>query len=47
MADEASTAGTSSCQVTGGESLESTIEINIKTLDSKIYTFQVDKDVCF
>lgn len=44
MADEASIAGTSSCHVPS-ESLESTIEINIKTLDSKIYTFRVNKDM--
>ncbi|XP_020248301.1 large proline-rich protein BAG6 isoform X1 [Asparagus officinalis] len=42
MADEASTADAGSLT---GENLESTVEINIKTLDSKIYTFRVGKDM--
>ncbi|XP_008788002.2 ubiquitin-like domain-containing protein CIP73 isoform X1 [Phoenix dactylifera] len=44
MADETLNEGTSSSQPTG-ESSESTIEINIKTLDSQIYTFRVNKDM--
>lgn len=44
MADETLNEGTSSSQSTG-ESSESTIEINIKTLDSQIYTFRVNKDM--
>lgn len=44
MADETLNEGTSSSQASG-ESSESTIEINIKTLDSQINTFRVNKDV--
>ncbi|XP_010907120.1 uncharacterized protein [Elaeis guineensis] len=44
MADETLNEGTSSSQSTG-ESSEPTIEINIKTLDSQIYTFRVNKDM--
>lgn len=44
MADPQSIDGPSTSQVSG-ESSESTVELNIKTLDSQIYTFQVDKNV--
>lgn len=34
------------CSVQGiGESSDSTIELNVKMLDSRVYTFRVNKDV--
>uniref|UniRef100_A0A5B6ZTG7 Ubiquitin-like domain-containing protein n=1 Tax=Davidia involucrata TaxID=16924 RepID=A0A5B6ZTG7_DAVIN len=42
MADQQSTEGSGTSGVCGG-STESIVELNIKTLDSQIYTFQVDK----
>lgn len=44
MADETLNEGTSSSQSTGERS-ESTIKINVKTLESQIYTFLVNKDM--
>lgn len=44
MADPQSIDGPSTSQVSD-ESSESTVELNIKTLDSQIYTFEVDKNV--
>lgn len=44
MAEEASIAGTNPHQTTV-EGPEAAIEINIKTLDSKIYTFRVNRDM--
>lgn len=41
MADESSVQESSSSEVTGG----STIELNVKTLDSQTYTFRVEKNV--
>ncbi|XAR64246.1 hypothetical protein NMG60_11024515 [Bertholletia excelsa] len=43
MAEQHSTVGSSTSDV-GGESLE-LVELNIKTLDSQIYSFQVDKNM--
>ncbi|KAL7244706.1 hypothetical protein ACSBR2_000139 [Camellia fascicularis] len=44
MADQHSIEGSSTTDV-GGESAESMVELNIKTLDSQIYSFQVDKNM--
>lgn len=44
MADQHSNEGSSAGNVSG-ESSDSTVKLNIKTLDSQIYTFQVDKNV--
>lgn len=44
MADQHSNEGSSAGNVSG-ESSDSTVELNIKTLDSQIYTFQVDKNM--
>ncbi|XP_059633834.1 ubiquitin-like domain-containing protein CIP73 [Cornus florida] len=44
MADKHSVEG-SGTSVVCGESSESTVELNIKTLDSQIYTFNVDKNM--
>lgn len=44
MADPQSIDGPSTSQVSD-ESSESTVELNIKTLDSQIYTFEVDKNM--
>lgn len=44
MANQHSSEGSSSGNV-AGESSDSTVEINIKTLDSQIYSFQVEKNV--
>lgn len=46
MADEAFKDGSSSMQEVGDAS-DSTIEINVKTLDSQIFKFRVGKDVMF
>ncbi|CAL5418542.1 unnamed protein product [Camellia sinensis] len=43
MADQHSVEASSMSDV-GGESSESMVELNIKTLDSQIYSFQVDKN---
>ena len=45
MADHQPIEGSSTSNVSGG-SPESTVELNIKTLDSQIYSFHADKDVC-
>ncbi|KAI8002153.1 Ubiquitin-like domain-containing protein CIP73 [Camellia lanceoleosa] len=44
MADQHSVEASSMSDV-GGESSESMVELNIKTLDSQIYSFQVDKNM--
>ncbi|XP_021802571.1 large proline-rich protein BAG6 isoform X5 [Prunus avium] len=44
MANQHSSEGSSSGNV-AGESSDSTVEINIKTLDSQIYSFQVEKNM--
>ncbi|KAF3957075.1 hypothetical protein CMV_017871 [Castanea mollissima] len=44
MADQHSNEGSSAGNVSG-ESSDSTVKLNIKTLDSQIYTFQVDKNM--
>lgn len=44
MADQQLHEGSSTSYVSGRNS-ESTVELNIKTLDSRIYAFQVDKNV--
>ncbi|KAK7828359.1 large proline-rich protein bag6 [Quercus suber] len=44
MADQHSNEGSSAGNVSG-ESSDSTVELNIKTLDSQIYTFQVNKNM--
>lgn len=44
MADESFSEVTSSDQA-NAESSESTVEVNVKTLDSQIYTFRVNKNV--
>ncbi|KAK4854145.1 hypothetical protein QYF36_019615 [Acer negundo] len=44
MADQHPNEGSSTSNVCG-ESSDSTVEINIKTLDSQIYSFQVDKSM--
>lgn len=44
MADQHSDEGSSAGNVSG-ESSDSTVKLNIKTLDSQIYTFEVDKNV--
>ncbi|KAK3231946.1 hypothetical protein Dsin_003827 [Dipteronia sinensis] len=44
MADQHPNEGSSTSNVCG-ESSDSTVEINIKTLDSRIYSFQVDKSM--
>lgn len=42
MADQHPCEGTGSST---GESSDAVLEINVKTLDSQIYSFQVDKNV--
>lgn len=44
MADQRSGEGSSTANVSG-ECSDSTVELNIKTLDSRVYSFQVDKNV--
>ncbi|CAL8994550.1 unnamed protein product [Prunus brigantina] len=44
MANQHSSEGSSSGNL-AGESSDSTVEINIKTLDSQIYSFQVEKNM--
>ncbi|PSS31208.1 Large proline-rich protein [Actinidia chinensis var. chinensis] len=44
MADQHSIDGSGTSDV-GGDSSESMVELNIKTLDSQIYSFQVDKNM--
>ncbi|XP_058090736.1 ubiquitin-like domain-containing protein CIP73 isoform X2 [Magnolia sinica] len=44
MADGSSAEGASSSDV-NAESSESTVEVNVKTLDSQIYTFRVNKNI--
>ncbi|KAL0016866.1 hypothetical protein SO802_003935 [Lithocarpus litseifolius] len=44
MADQLSNEGSSAGNVSG-DSSDSTVKLNIKTLDSQIYTFQVDKNM--
>lgn len=44
MADQHSFEGSSTSNVSA-ESSESTVELNIKTLDSEIHSFHVDKNV--
>lgn len=44
MADQYSNVGSSTGNVSG-ESSDLTVQLNIKTLDSQIYSFQVDKNV--
>ncbi|KAL6011839.1 hypothetical protein ACLOJK_002305 [Asimina triloba] len=44
MADGSSAEGTSS-SYSSAESSESTVEVNVKTLDSQIYTFRVNKNM--
>ncbi|XP_073141235.1 uncharacterized protein [Henckelia pumila] len=44
MADQQLHEGSSTSNVSGGNS-ESIVELNIKTLDSRIYSFQVDKNI--
>lgn len=44
MADQYSSEGSSTGNVSG-ESSDSIVQLNIKTLDSQIYSFQVDKNV--
>uniref|UniRef100_A0A2P2LMR6 Large proline-rich protein BAT3 n=1 Tax=Rhizophora mucronata TaxID=61149 RepID=A0A2P2LMR6_RHIMU len=44
MADQHSNEGSSTSNVFGGSS-DSTIEINIKTLESRIYSFRVDRNM--
>jgi hypothetical protein len=44
MADQYSNEGSSAGNVSG-KSSDSTVELNIKTLDSQIYSFQVNKNV--
>ncbi|XP_057469973.1 LOW QUALITY PROTEIN: ubiquitin-like domain-containing protein CIP73 [Actinidia eriantha] len=44
MADQHSIDGSSTIDV-GGDSSKSMVELNIKTLDSQIYSFQVDKNM--
>ncbi|KAF8022633.1 hypothetical protein BT93_F0217 [Corymbia citriodora subsp. variegata] len=45
MAEQFSGEGSSSTSVFSGESSDSNIELNIKTLDSKIFKFQVDRNM--
>lgn len=44
MADQYSNEGSRTVNVSG-ESSDLTVQLNIKTLDSQIYSFQVDKNV--
>lgn len=44
MANQYSNDGSSTSNISG-ESSDATVELNIKTLDSQIYSFQVDKNV--
>ena len=44
MADQHSGEGSSTCNAPI-DSSDSTVELNIKTLDSQIYSFRVDKNV--
>lgn len=44
MANQFSNEGSSTAKVSG-ESSDSTVQLNIKTLDSRIYSFQVEKNV--
>uniref|UniRef100_A0A0V0IAI1 Putative ovule protein n=1 Tax=Solanum chacoense TaxID=4108 RepID=A0A0V0IAI1_SOLCH len=46
MADQQTVEGSSTSNDSGGSS-ESTVVLNIKTLDSQTYTFNVDKNVNF
>lgn len=45
MAEQFSGEGSSSTSFSSGESSDSNIELNIKTLDSRIFKFQVDRNV--
>ncbi|KAJ1424208.1 Ubiquitin-like domain superfamily [Sesbania bispinosa] len=46
MADQCSNEGSSSSNISA-ECSDSTVQLNIKTLDSRIYSFQVDKNVTY
>ncbi|XP_077248454.1 ubiquitin-like superfamily protein isoform X2 [Tasmannia lanceolata] len=45
MADESSVEGTSTSSIINDGSSESIVEVNVKTLDSQIYTFRVNKNM--
>lgn len=44
MANQYSSEGSSTSNVSG-EGSDATVQLNIKTLDSQIYSFQADKNV--